>query len=248
MIILKSDEEIAIMREAGRIVAECHAFLAEAVKPGVTTIELDRLIEHKIRARGATPSFKGHNGFPASICIAKNDVICHGFPGTERLEEGDVVTIDIGAFYKGYHGDSGWTYAVGKVSKDIQALMEICHKSLMLGIEQAVVGNRVGHISHAIDAYAQRHGYGNVRQFTGHGVGRDLWEEPAVPHYGSSTRGPRLKKGMVLAIEPMLTTGGWEAMLDDDGWTARTVDGSICVQYEHTVAITDNGPQILTTL
>lgn len=248
MIILKSDEEIAIMREAGRIVAECHAFLAEAVKPGVTTIELDRLIEHKIRARGATPSFKGHNGFPASICIAKNDVICHGFPGTERLEEGDVVTIDIGAFYKGYHGDSGWTYAVGKVSKDIQALMEICHKSLMLGIEQAVVGNRVGHISHAIDAYAQRHGYGNVRQFTGHGVGQELWEEPAVPHYGSSTRGPRLKKGMVLAIEPMLTTGGWEAMLDDDGWTARTVDGSICVQYEHTVAITDNGPQILTTL
>lgn len=248
MIILKSDEEIAIMREAGRIVAECHAFLAEAVKPGVTTIELDRLIEHKIRARGATPSFKGHNGFPASICIAKNDVICHGFPGTERLEEGDVVTIDIGAFYKGYHGDSGWTYAVGKVSKEIQALMEICHKSLMLGIEQAVVGNRVGHISHAIDAYAQRHGYGNVRQFTGHGVGQELWEEPAVPHYGSSTRGPRLKKGMVLAIEPMLTTGGWEAMLDDDGWTARTVDGSICVQYEHTVAITDNGPQILTTL
>lgn len=248
MIILKSDAEIELMREAGRIVAECHAMLEPIIQPGITTLDIDRLVEEKIRERGAVPSFKGHQGFTASICTAKNDVICHAFPDSHPLAEGDVVTIDIGAFYKGFHGDSGWTYAVGHVSQDIEELMKACHQSLLLGIEQAIVGNRIGDIGYAIDHFAQQSGYGNVREFTGHAVGRELWEEPTVPHYGSKGKGPRIKKGMTLAIEPMFTLGDARAYLEDDGWTARTVDHSICVQFEHTVAITDDGPRILTVL
>ncbi len=248
MIFLKSDEEIELMREAGRIVAECHAFLAEIIKPGITTLAIDQLIEKRILSRGATPSFKGHNGFTAAICVAKNDVICHGFPDSDPLLDGDVVTIDIGAFYNGYHGDSAWTYAIGSVSREIEKLMEVCHQSLMLGIEQAVVGNRIGDIGYAIDTYATQFGYGNVKDFTGHAVGKKLWEEPTVPHYGNKDHGARLKKGMVLAIEPMLTLGSWRSFIENDGWTARTMDHSICVQYEHTVAVTDHGPQILTLL
>ncbi|WII40089.1 type I methionyl aminopeptidase [Paenibacillus thiaminolyticus] len=248
MIILKSNEEIGLMREAGRIVAECHAKLSEAIKPGIPTTALDRLVEQHIRSRGAVPSFLGHHGFTASICVAKNDVICHGFPDDQPLEDGDVVTIDIGAHYRGYHGDSGWTYAVGTVSEDIRQLMDACHQSLFLGIEQAVAGNRVGDIGFAIQTFADRHGYGNVRDFTGHGIGQELWEEPPIPHYGRSGTGPRLKQGMVIAIEPMLTLGDYHAYVESDGWTARTADHSICVQYEHTVAITDNGPDILTKL
>ncbi|UNK16030.1 type I methionyl aminopeptidase [Paenibacillus sp. N3/727] len=248
MIILKTDKEIEIMREAGRIVAECHAMLEQLIKPGVTTMEIDRLVEEKIRSRGAVPSFKGHHGFTASICTAKNDVICHGFPDSVPLVDGDVITIDIGAFYNGFHGDSGWTYAVGNASKEIENLMNVCHHSLFLGIEQAFAGNRMGDIGFVIDSYAQQFGYGNVREFTGHAIGRELWEEPVVPHYGSKGKGIRLKKGMVLAIEPMLTLGDWRSYVENDGWTARTIDHSICVQYEHTVAITEDGPQILTVL
>jgi len=248
MIILKSSKEIECMREAGRIVAECHAMLAERIEPGVTTMELDGLVEEKIRSRGAVPSFKGHHGFTASICASKNDVICHGFPDTVPLAEGDVITIDIGARCDGFHGDSGWTYAVGQVSEEIETLMKVCHQSLFLGIEQAVAGNRIGDIGYAIDSYAQQFGYGNVREFTGHAIGRELWEEPAIPHYGNKGTGMRLKQGMVLAIEPMLTLGGWRSYVEDDGWTARTIDHSICVQYEHTIAITEDGPRILTVL
>ncbi|WP_195575131.1 type I methionyl aminopeptidase [Paenibacillus sp. 1001270B_150601_E10] len=248
MVILKSESEIEIMREAGRIVAECHAMLGELIKPGVTTIELDRLVEEKIRARGAVPSFKGHHGFTASICTAKNDVICHGFPDSIPLHDGDVITIDIGANYNGFHGDSGWTYAVGNVSSDIKDLMTACHQSLFLGIAQAIEGKRLGDIGFAIDNYAKPLGYGNVREFTGHGIGRELWEEPPVPHYGHQGKGLRLKKGMVLAIEPMLTLGDSYSYIESDGWTARTIDHSICVQFEHTVAITEHGPRILTEL
>ncbi|WP_025680971.1 type I methionyl aminopeptidase [Paenibacillus massiliensis] len=248
MIIVKTDQEIELMREAGRIVAECHALLGELVKPGATTIDIDRLVEEKIRSRGAAPSFKGHQGFPASICTAKNDVICHGFPDSVPLKDGDVITIDIGAFYQGFHGDSGWTYTVGTVSPDIEQLMKVCHQSLLLGIEQAFAGNRIGDIGYAIDSHAQRFGYGNVRDFTGHAIGRELWEEPTVPHYGTKGSGVLLVKGMVLAIEPLLTLGDWRSYVERDGWTTRTIDRSICVQYEHTVAITDHGPQILTVL
>ncbi|MCM3337686.1 type I methionyl aminopeptidase [Paenibacillus sp. MER TA 81-3] len=248
MMILKSDQEIGIMREAGHIVAECHALIADTIKPGITTLAIDQMVEKHIRARGAVPSFKGHHGFTASICVAKNDVICHGFPDDAPLQDGDVVTLDVGAFYNGYHGDSGWTYAVGTVSTEIAQLMDVCHQSLLLGIEQAVVGNHIGDIGFTIDTFATRHGYGNVREFTGHGLGKDLWEEPPVPHYGRQGMGPRLKNGLVLAIEPMFTLGDWRAYVESDGWTARTIDHSICVQYEHTVAITDNGPEILTKL
>lgn len=243
---LKSPSELALMREAGRIVAECHAALADQVRPGVSTLELDAMVERMIRERGAIPSFKGHEGFPGSICVAVNDVICHGIPNDRPLEDGDVITIDIGARYQGYHGDSAWTYGVGEVSPRIQQLMDDTRQSLFLGIEQARVGNRIGDIGHAIQAFAEPRGYGVVREFTGHGVGQDLWEEPVVPHYGKPAAGRTLRPGMTLAIEPMLTLGAWRSQIDDDGWTARTIDGSICVQYEHTVVVTEEGPVILT--
>lgn len=248
MVILKSDSEIALMREAGRIVAECHALIAERIKPGVTTLALDEMVEAHIRSHGAVPSFKGHHGFPGSICVARNEVICHGFPDATPLKEGDVVTLDTGAFYQGYHGDSAWTYAIGKVSNEIAGLMEVCHHSLMLGIENAKIGNRIGDIGSSIQAYAEGYNYGVVREFIGHGIGKDLWEEPPVPHYGPRGSGITIEKGLVLAIEPMLTLGDWRSHLESDGWTARTKDRSICVQYEHTIAITENGPEILTKL
>lgn len=248
MPVLKSSREIALMRDAGKIVAECHALLADSIKPGITTLYLDQLVERHIRRSGAVPSFKGHFDFPASICVALNDVICHGFPSDVPLREGDVVTIDTGAFYKGYHGDSAWTYAVGRVAPNIKKLMDDCKTALFLGIEQAHPGHYIGDIGYAIQTFAEKLGYGVVREFTGHGVGQYLWEEPSIPHYGRPRTGLRIKKGMTLAIEPMLTLGDWQAKMDSDGWTARTVDGSICVQYEHTIAVTGNGPEILTVL
>jgi len=240
------------MREAGRIVAECHAALAERVKPGVTTRELDRFVEQFLAERGATPSFKGYgppnSPFPGSICASVNDVICHGFPSGTRLKEGDVITIDIGAHYKGYHGDSAWSYAVGQVSPEIQKLMSVTHDALFAGIAAAVPGNRIGDIGHAIQTLAESHGYGVVRDFIGHGLGQDLHESPEVPHYGTPGTGYSLRPGMTIAIEPMITMGDYRVRMDRDGWTARTVDGSICVQYEHTIAITENGPEIFTKL
>ncbi|AQS59437.1 type I methionyl aminopeptidase [Desulforamulus ferrireducens] len=248
MIILKSPKEISIMRDAGKIVAECHALIAEKIKPGINTLMLDQMVEKLIRQRGAVPSFKGHHGFPATICVAVNDVICHGFPSSTKLRDGDVVTIDIGAHYKGYHADSAWSYAVGHVSPEITKLMEVTKECLFKGIEQARPGNRVGDIGHAIQQYAESFGYGVIREFCGHGIGQSLWEEPQIPHYGRKNRGLSLKTGMTIAIEPMITNGGWRSKLDQDGWTARTIDGSICVQYEHTIAITEAEPVILTTL
>ncbi|SHJ92860.1 type I methionyl aminopeptidase [Desulforamulus aeronauticus] len=248
MIVLKSPREIAIMGDAGKIVAECHAMLAEKIKPGITTLELDQLTEKLIRSRGAIPSFKGHHGFPATICVAINDVICHGFPSAKELKDGDVVTIDIGALYKGYHGDSAWSYAVGNVSPEIAKLMQVTKECLFLGIEQAQPGKRIGDIGHAIQSHAESLNYGVVREFCGHGIGQSLWEEPQIPHYGRPNRGTLLKPGMTIAIEPMITTGDWRAKLAPDGWTASTIDGSICVQYEHTLAITKDAPVILTEL
>jgi len=248
LIILKSKQEIAIMKEAGKIVAECHAILSRKVKPGVSTQELDCVIEDYIRQRGATPSFKGHEGFPSSICVAPNDVICHGIPGPARLTSGDVITIDVGAFYKGYHADSAWTYAIGEVSQDMINFMEIGRQALFVGIEQAQPGNRIGDIGYAIQTYVERQNMGVVREFNGHGVGQKLWEEPPVPHFGKPGRGPSIEVGMVLAIEPMITLGSWKARIDRDGWTARTIDGSLCVQYEHTIAVMEDGPIILTQL
>ncbi|PTX55310.1 methionine aminopeptidase type I [Melghirimyces profundicolus] len=246
MNVWKAGREIEYMRRAGAIVAECHALFAEQIRPGADTRNLDARVEDYIRKSGAIPSFKGHHGFPASICVALNDEICHGFPRKQPLSEGDVVTIDIGAQVEGYHGDSAWTYAVGEVSPDIRHLMEACEKALFLGIEQARPGNRIGDIGHAIQSFAEPLGYGVVREFCGHGVGRELWESPQIPHFGQAGTGPRIQAGMTLAIEPMITLGDWKARMDDDGWTARTADGSICVQYEHTVWVTEDGPVILT--
>jgi methionyl aminopeptidase len=246
LIKLKDPHELAIMGEAGRIVGDCHVALRHLVKPGVTTGELDRFIEEFIRSRGAEPSFLGYNGFPASSCTSINDVICHGIPGSERLQDGDLISIDLGAYYKGYHGDSAWTYAVGTIAPSAQRLMDITLEALQRGIAAARVGNRLSDISHAIQAYAEAEGTGVVREFTGHGIGRAMHEAPSLPHYGPPGTGPVLREGLVLAIEPMLTLGNWRARLEADGWTARTVDGSLCAQYEHTVAITANGPVILT--
>jgi len=248
LIKLKSQREIAIMRDAGRIVAECHAALAEKVRPGVTTRELDRFVEQFLARYHATPSFKGYNGFPASICASVDDVICHGFPSNKKLKPGQVITIDIGAYYKGYHGDSAWTYAVGEVSPSVQELMRVTQEALYAAIAVALPGNRMGDIGHAIQTLAEAHGFGVVRDYIGHGVGQDLHEPPEVPHYGTPGTGLILRPGLTIAIEPMITLGDYHTKLDPDGWTARTVDGSICVQYEHTIAITENGPEILTKL
>lgn len=248
MIIFKSARELAIMREAGLIVAECHALLGERIKAGVSTLELDELVESYIRKKGAIPSFKGHHGFPASICASVNDVICHGIPNGEPLQDGDVITIDIGAKVNGYHGDSAWSYAVGDVSPEIEKLMKVTKECLFLGIDQAQPGKRIGDIGHAIQTYAESLKYGVVRDFCGHGVGRELWEDPEIPHYGHAGKGAAIKAGMTIAIEPMITLGRWQVKTDSDGWTARTIDGSICVQYEHTLAVTKEGPVILTQL
>lgn len=236
------------MRDAGRIVAECHAALAEKVQPGVSTRELDRFVEQFLAKHNATPSFKGYNGFPASICASVDDVICHGFPSSKRLKAGQVITIDIGAYYKGYHGDSAWSYAVGEVSPEVAELMKVTRECLFAGINVALPGNYMGDIGHAIQTLAESHGYGVVRDYIGHGVGQDLHEAPEVPHFGTPKTGLKLRSAMTIAIEPMITLGDYRVKVDADGWTARTVDGSICVQYEHTVALTDNGPEILTQL
>jgi len=248
LIKLKSQRELAIMREAGAIVAGCHAVLKDYVKPGISTAELDQVAENFLRQKGATPSFKGYRGFPASICTSINDVVCHGIPGSQLLQPGDVISIDIGAYYKGYHGDSAWTYAVEPVDPKIAHLMAIGEECLYAGIAQAVDGNRMGDLAHAVQSVAEGHGYGVVRDFVGHGIGRDLHEPPEVYHAGEPNTGIRLTAGMVLCIEPMITMGDWRVTMDPDGWTVRTRDGSIAVQFEHTVAITDQGPEILTQL
>lgn len=248
MTIYKSAREIAIMKEAGRIVAECHALLKEKIRPGITTKELDGIAEAFIKRSGAIPSFKGHQGFPAAICTAVNDVICHGIPDSRPLKSGDVITIDVGASIKGYHGDSAWSYAVGKVSPEIERLMRVTKECLFLGIEKARGGNRIGDIGATIQSHAEKHHYGVIRDFCGHGVGRSLWEDPQVPHYGHQGRGVLIMPGLTIAIEPMITNGGWKMKVDPDGWTARTADGSICVQYEHTIAITEGDAVILTQL
>jgi methionyl aminopeptidase len=248
MVILKSAREIQIMREAGRIVAQCHAALAEHIQPGITTRELDRIAEKFILKSGGIPSFKGHHGFPACICTSINDVICHGIPDYTELQSGDVITIDIGVKLDGYHGDSAWTYAVGEVTPEISQLMKVTEECLALGVQQARPGNRVGDIGAAIQSYAEGYQYGVVREFCGHGIGRNLWEDPAIPHFGQQGKGMLLKPGMVIAIEPMITNGSWRSKTDQDGWTARTVDRSICIQYEHTMAILEDETVILTQL
>lgn len=236
------------MREAGRIVAETHRIMAEAVKPGVTTQELDQLAEAYIRSQGAEPSFKGYNGFPASICASVNDELVHGFPGPRKLNEGDIISIDIGAQYKGYHGDSAWTYPVGNVSDEVKRLLEVTEQSLYAGLNLIRPDVRLFTISHAVQQVAEAAGFSIVREFVGHGIGKDLHEEPQIPNYGIPDRGPRLKPGMVLCIEPMVNIGERYVRTLEDNWTVVTEDGSWCAHFEHTVAVTEDGFEILTKL
>ena len=234
------------MRIAGRIVAETHRLLSEAVQPGITTKELDRMAEDYIRSQGAVPSFKGYNGFPASICASVNNELVHGFPGERQLVNGDIISIDIGAQYKGYHGDSAWTYGVGEISPLASKLLEVTEKSLFAGLAEVKPDARLFTVSHAIQKCAESEGFSIVREYVGHGIGSKLHEEPQIPNFGPADRGPRLKQGMVLAIEPMVNAGERYVRTLADNWTVVTVDGALCAHFEHTVAVTADGYEILT--
>ncbi len=248
MIICKSDSELRYMREAGRIVAETHRLMSQAVKPGITTRELDQIAETYIKSQNAVPSFKGYNGFPSSICASVNDELVHGFPGSRKLNEGDIISIDIGAQFEGYHGDSAWTYAVGAVTPEVQKLLDVTEASLYAGLALIKPDIRLYTISHAIQKVIEDAGFSVVREYVGHGIGADLHEEPQIPNYGIPDRGPRLKTGMVLAIEPMVNIGERYVRTLEDNWTVVTEDGSWCAHFEHTVAVTEDGFEILTIL
>ena len=246
MISIKSDREIELLKKAGNIVYETHQYLKQYIKPGITTLELDRLAEEFIKEHDAYPSFKGYQGFPGSVCTSVNQQVVHGIPGGYKLKDGDIISIDIGACYKGYHGDSAWTYPVGKISPEAEALLKETEEALYAGLEQVKPGNRIGDISSAVEECAKRYNLGVVKELVGHGVGISVHEDPDVPNYGTPGTGPRLKKGMVIAIEPMLTLGSPDIVMLDDDWTIETEDYSLSAHFEHTVVVTDDGYKILT--
>lgn len=246
MVIIKSEREIQMMHEAGKLLALTHKEIAKIIRPGITTLEIDAFVERFLHEHGATPEQKGYHGFPYAICASVNDEICHGFPSDQPLKDGDVVTIDMVVNLNGYLADSAWTYIVGNPTPRAQKLVEVAKESLYRGIEQAVVGNRLGDIGHAIQSFVEAHGFSVVRDFTGHGIGTSMHEDPQVLHYGQPGKGLRLKEGMVITIEPMVNEGKWQCKIDPNGWTARTIDGKLSAQFEHTVAITKDGPLILT--
>jgi methionyl aminopeptidase len=248
MIVLKSEDEVQAMRRAGRVVAEVLARLGERVAPGVTTGELDRLAEDFLRNRGAVPAFKGYNGFPASICASVNEQVVHGIPGPRTLEAGQIVSVDVGAIIDGFYGDSAATFPVGQVPPEAERLMSATREALGRGIAQAREGNRLSDISHAVQEWVEAQGFSVVREYVGHGIGRAMHEAPAIPNYGPPGRGPRLKQGMVLAIEPMVNAGGYEVRTLEDRWTVVTLDGGWSAHFEHTVAVTVGGPLVLTAL
>jgi methionyl aminopeptidase len=246
MIVRKSSAEIERMAAAGQLVADTITHVGEHLEPGVTTVELDRLAEEYIRARGGAPTSKGYKGYPAAICISPNDVVVHGIPGRYRVESGDVVTIDVGVTLDGVIADSAFTFAVGDVDPEALRLLEVCREALAAGIAQARPGNRVGDISHAVQTVVEDAGFSVIRALVGHGVGRSYHEDPHIPNFGEPGRGPLLSEGMTLAIEPMITASGPDVVVDDDEWTISTADGSLSAHFEHTVAITGEGPRILT--
>jgi len=246
MIICKTPREIEIMREAGRIVALTHQELKKHIVPGITTKELDKVAEAFIRKHDAIPSFKGYNGFTGSICASVNEELVHGIPGNRALNNGDIISIDIGAEYNGYHGDSAWTYAVGSIDEETKRLLDVTEESLYKGLNEAKPGDRLSNISHAIQTYVEANGFSVVREYVGHGIGQDLHEDPQIPHYGPPNKGPRLKPGMVLAVEPMVNAGSRYVKTLADDWTVVTVDGRRCAHFEHTIAITETGFEILT--
>jgi methionyl aminopeptidase len=247
VIIRKSTAEIDAMARAGRVVADTLRKLGEHIRPGVTTHELDRAAEEYIRSKGGEPTFKGYRGFPAAICASPNSMVVHGIPGSYRLDEGDVISIDVGVTLNGFVADSAYTFAVGKIDDDAKRLLEVCQAALAAGIAQATAGNHVQDISHAVQRTTEKAGFSVVRSLVGHGIGRSMHEEPQVPNFGEPGRGPLLAPGMTLAIEPMINAGGPEVWVADDHWSISTGDGSLSAHFEHTVAITDNGPLVLTT-
>lgn len=246
MIKIKTAEEIDYMRRAGRVVGETLAILQESVKPGITTGKLDRIAEEYMRRNNAIPSFKGYYGFPASICTSVNEEVVHGIPGKRVLQEGDIISIDCGAILNGYHGDAARTFAVGHISKEAENLIKVTKNSFFKGIEKAVVGNRLSDISSSIQEYAESQGYSIVRDFVGHGIGTEMHEAPEVPNFGRPGRGPKLVEGMIFAIEPMINIGEFYVRVQPDDWTVVTKDGKLSAHYENTVAILNNGPEVLT--
>lgn len=245
--VLKTRGEIELMEEANRIVHQVLAGLAERIRPGVTTRELDRFAERLIRDSGAVPAFLHYKGYPATLCTSVNDVVVHGIPNDRELEDGDIVGVDCGVVYKGYYGDAARTFAVGKVSEQADRLLSVTRRALEIAVDQVRPGGRLSDIGHAVQAYVEEHGFSVVRDFVGHGVGTSLHEEPQVPNYGDPGKGPRLKPGMVLAIEPMVNAGSSQVRFDEDGWTARTGDGSLSAHFEFSVAVTETGRRILGT-
>ena len=246
MIELKNADQLDRMRIAGRIVGETLALMRELAKPGITTLELDRMAEEYIRAQGAIPAFKGYNGFPATLCTSVNEEVVHGIPGLRCLESGDIISIDCGALIDGYFGDAAVTLPIGEVTEDLQKLLRVTEESLMLGIAQAKLGNRLYDVSHAVQMHVEANGFSVVRDYVGHGIGRAMHEDPQIPNFGKPGRGPRLEVGMALAIEPMVNMGTYEVQTLKDHWTVVTKDRRISAHFEHTVAITENGPEILT--
>ena len=245
-IIIKSEKEIAIIREAGRIVAQVLQILAEAVKPGLSRKELDKIVRREFAARGAKPAFLGYRGYPASVCVSINDEIVHGIPDGRVFREGDIVSIDLGATYQGFVGDAAISVGAGRLDAEAERLLRVTESALYKGIAAARAGVPLGAVSHAIQVGAEGQGFSVVREYVGHGVGRQMHEEPQVPNFGPPDRGPVLKKGMVLAIEPMVNAGDWRTKRHDDNWTVSTLDGSLSAHFEHTIAITDGEAQILT--
>lgn len=248
MTILKSAEEVEKMRRAGRIVATVLQKLREEVKPGIKTRHLDKVAERELRKLGAQASFKGYMGYPASVCVSVNDEVVHGIPDDRVLNEGDIVSLDFGAYLEGFHGDSAITVGVGNISPLAQRLIQVTEDSLMKGVEAARQGGNLGDISYAVQEYVESCGFSVVREYCGHGIGRNLHEDPQIPNFGSKGTGPVLKKGMTIAIEPMVNEGAWPTRVDDNKWTVRTVDGKLSAHFEHTIAIMNEEPEILTRL
>lgn len=246
---IKTDEEIDLMRQSGHLLAIVHEELHAALRPGISTLELDEIGERTIRALGGIPNCKDYEGFPASVCISVNNEVVHGIPSSERiLQEGDIVSFDTGLIYKGYHSDAARTWGVGKISDEAQKLIDVTRESFFEGIKKAKAGNRLHDISAAIDKYIRPHGYGIVRELTGHGIGTSLHEDPMVPNYRKFTRGVKLQKGMTICVEPMITMGSRKIGWLEDDWTVVTLDGSLAAHYENTIAITDGEPEILTVI
>ncbi len=248
MIIIKSYKEIEYMREAGKIVAYVHEVLKQAIKPGITTKELDEIAEREILKHKALPAFKGYHGFPASICASVNEEVVHGIPGLKTLKDGDIISIDIGTIYNGYYGDAAKTHPVGHVSDEALRLIEVTRQSFYEGLSFCMEGNRLSDVSHAVQTYVEGQGFSVVRDFVGHGIGQNMHEDPQIPNFGLPGKGPRLGEGMVLAIEPMVNMGAYKVKTLLDNWTVVTLDGKMSAHYEHTVAITKDAPMILTSL